>query len=52
VLAAAFEAFDVASIRAKCNFDNPKSAAVLLRCDMRKIEPMDTYRRFEIARPG
>jgi RimJ/RimL family protein N-acetyltransferase len=51
VLAAAFEAFDVASVSAWCSLDNPKSAAVLLRCGMTELEETDTRRRFEITRP-
>lgn len=50
VLTAAFGAFDVATVRAKCNRDNPKSAAVLLRCGMAELEPSDRTRRFEIER--
>ena|SRR5271165_6999011 len=52
VLLAAFAAFDVASIRARCNVENVKSAAVLLRCGMTELEATDTRRRFEIARPA
>lgn len=47
-LSAAFAVFDVPSIQAKCNHDNPKSAAVLLRCGMKEIEPTDSVRRFQI----
>jgi RimJ/RimL family protein N-acetyltransferase len=52
VLAAAFAAFDVPSICAKCNHDNSKSAAVLLRCGMTELEATQRVRRFEIVRPG
>jgi RimJ/RimL family protein N-acetyltransferase len=52
VLNAAFAAFDVPSIRAKCSQDNSKSAAVLLRCGMMELETMDGMRRFKIVRPG
>jgi RimJ/RimL family protein N-acetyltransferase len=50
VLAAAFEAFDLASISARCNHDNPKSATVLLRCGMTEIAPTERSRRFEMTR--
>jgi RimJ/RimL family protein N-acetyltransferase len=50
VLTAAFAVFDVASICAKCSHDNPKSAAVLLRCGMKELESTETSRRFEIVR--
>jgi ribosomal-protein-alanine N-acetyltransferase len=50
-LTAAFAAFDVASLCAKCRLDNPKSAAVLLRCGMTELEAKDGTRRFEIVRP-
>jgi RimJ/RimL family protein N-acetyltransferase len=50
-LAAAFEAFDIPSIRARCNPDNPKSAAVLLRCGMTELESTERHRRFEIMNP-
>jgi RimJ/RimL family protein N-acetyltransferase len=52
LLSAAFAAFDVPSIHAKCNHDNPKSAALLLRCGMKEIEATDNARRFVILRPG
>jgi ribosomal-protein-alanine N-acetyltransferase len=52
VLTAAFAALDVPSIRAKCRHDNPKSAAVLLRCGMTELEATEGTRRFEIARPA
>jgi [ribosomal protein S5]-alanine N-acetyltransferase len=51
-LTAAFAAFDVPSIRAKCNDDNPKSAAVLFRCGMKELPTMGKMRHFEIMRPG
>ncbi len=51
-LRAAFEVFDVPSIHAKCNPDNPKSAAVLLRCGMNELHATDGMRRFKIERPG
>jgi len=51
ILAAAFEAFDVPLIHARCNADNPKSAAALLRCGFAELEPADKSRRFEIERP-
>ena len=50
LLTAAFAAFDVASIRAKCRHDNSKSAAVLLRCGMKELPATETWRQFEIAR--
>lgn len=50
LLTAAFAAFDVASICAKCSHDNPKSAAVLVRCGMKELESTETSRRFEILR--
>jgi RimJ/RimL family protein N-acetyltransferase len=49
-LAAAFAAFDVPSISAKCNRENLKSAAVILRCGMREVESDDNMRRFSIER--
>jgi RimJ/RimL family protein N-acetyltransferase len=52
VLTAAFAAFDVPSIHAKCSHDNPKSAALLLRCGMKEVEATDKARRFKIARRG
>jgi RimJ/RimL family protein N-acetyltransferase len=51
-LAAAFEAFDVASIHAKCRHENSKSAAVLLRCGMQEVDSSDAMRRFYIGRPA
>lgn len=51
LLTAAFAAFDVPSIRAKCSGNNPKSAAVLLRCGMRELAATEGVRRFEIKRP-
>lgn len=51
-LTEAFTAFDVPSIRAKCSQDNPKSAAVLLRCGMQEQEADDATRRFKIVRPA
>jgi RimJ/RimL family protein N-acetyltransferase len=51
-LAAAFAAFDVPSILAKCTRENSKSAAVLVRCGMREVESSDTMRRFRLDRPG
>ena len=51
LLAAGFESFAVPRISARCNRDNPKSAAVLLRCGMTELEPTQAERRFEIARP-
>jgi RimJ/RimL family protein N-acetyltransferase len=51
VLTAAFAAFDVSSICAKCRDDNPKSAAVLLRCGMTELAATEGMRRFVIARP-
>ena len=50
-LTAAFMAFDIPYIRAKCRQDNPKSAAVLLRCGMQEQEVTDKMRRFKIVRP-
>jgi RimJ/RimL family protein N-acetyltransferase len=50
LLTAAFAVFDVASICAKCSHDNPKSAAVLVRCGMKELESTETSRRFEILR--
>jgi RimJ/RimL family protein N-acetyltransferase len=50
-LAAAFAVFDVSLIRARCNHDNTKSAAVLLRCGMIETEPTAAERHFELARP-
>jgi RimJ/RimL family protein N-acetyltransferase len=52
VLTAGFTAFDLPRIFAKCSHDNPKSAAVLLRCGMREVEATDRARWFEIVRPG
>jgi RimJ/RimL family protein N-acetyltransferase len=49
-LTAAFEAFDVSRILAKCSRENSKSAAVLLRCGMREVESPDDMRRFVIER--
>jgi RimJ/RimL family protein N-acetyltransferase len=49
-LTAAFTAFDVSGISAKCRDDNPKSAAVLLRCGMREVESTGDMRRFRIER--
>lgn len=51
-LTAAFAAFDVPCVRAKCSQDNPKSAAVLLRCGMQEQESIDKMRRFNILRPA
>lgn len=51
-LTTAFMAFDIPYIRAKCRQDNPKSAAVLLRCGMQEQEATDKMRRFKIARPA
>jgi RimJ/RimL family protein N-acetyltransferase len=51
LLTAAFAAFDVPSIRAKCRHDNPKSAGVLSRCGMTELEPAEGHRRFEVVRP-
>lgn len=51
VLAEAFAAFDIPTIRARCNINNEKSAAVLLRCDMTELEATDNFRQFELARP-
>jgi RimJ/RimL family protein N-acetyltransferase len=51
-LTAAFAAFDVPSILAKCTRQNSKSAAVLLRCGMREVESNDRMRRFRIERPA
>lgn len=51
VLTAAFAAFDVPVIYAKCRHDNPKSAAVLMRCGMEELEGADNSRRFRILRP-
>lgn len=51
-LTAAFTAFDIPCVRAKCNQDNPKSAAVLLRCGMQEQEATDKTRRFKIVRPA
>ena len=51
-LAAAFAAFDVPSILAKCTRENSKSASVLLRCGMREVESNDRMRRFRIERPA
>ena len=51
VLTAAFAAFDVPSIHAKCSHDNLKSAALLLRCGMKEVEATDKVRRFKILRP-
>ncbi len=48
VLGAASEAFDFATVRARCNRDNLDSARVLLRCGMTEIESPGTLRRFEI----
>lgn len=50
-LAAAFAAFDIPSVRAKCNRENQKSAAVLLRCGMDEQVTTDNMRRFKIDRP-
>jgi RimJ/RimL family protein N-acetyltransferase len=50
-LTAAFAAFDVPSISAKCNRENSKSAAVLVRCGGREVESNDQMRRFIIERP-
>jgi RimJ/RimL family protein N-acetyltransferase len=52
VLTAAFAAFDVPSILAKCRRNNAKSAAVLLRCGMHEIESSDRMRRFKLERPA
>lgn len=52
VLTAAFATFDVPSIHAKCRHDNPKSAALLLRCGMEEVEGTDEVRRFRISRPN
>ncbi len=49
-LTAAFVAFDVPSIRAKCSHDNSASAAVLLRCGMKELHAEGGMRRFEIVR--
>jgi RimJ/RimL family protein N-acetyltransferase len=51
LLTAAFAVFDVRRIYAKCRHDNPKSAAVLLRCGMTELEPNEKGRQFEIMRP-
>jgi RimJ/RimL family protein N-acetyltransferase len=51
-LAAAFAAFDLPSIRSKCNRENLKSAAVILRCGMREVVSNDKMRRFSIERPA
>src|ERR1700678_1023840 len=51
-IAAAFAAFDVPSISAKCNRENLKSAAVILRCGMREVVSNDKMRRFSIERPA
>jgi RimJ/RimL family protein N-acetyltransferase len=51
-LTAAFAAFDIPCVRAKCNQDNPKSAAVLLRCGMQEQEVAGKSRRFQIVRPA
>ena len=51
VLSAAFAAFGVPRIGARCSHENPKSADVLVRCGMREIEPTERQRRFELARP-
>ncbi len=48
-LAAASEAFDVATIRARCDRDNIDSAGVLLRCGMTEIEYPGPQRRFEMT---
>jgi RimJ/RimL family protein N-acetyltransferase len=50
-LGAAFAAFDVPKISARCHHSNPASAAVLARCGMTEIEPTERFRRFELARP-
>jgi RimJ/RimL family protein N-acetyltransferase len=50
-LEAAFAAFDVPKISARCHHANTASAAVLRRCGMTEIEPSEKYRRFELARP-
>ena len=50
-LGAAFAAFAVPKISARCHHTNPASAAVLARCGMTEIEPSEKYRRFELPRP-
>ena len=52
VLTAGFAVFDLPRIFAKCSHDNPKSAAVLLRCGMRELDATERARWFEIVRPG
>ena len=47
VIAEAMKVVDGATIRAHCDIDNPKSAAVLLRCGMTELEPSGGHRRFE-----
>jgi RimJ/RimL family protein N-acetyltransferase len=48
-IAAAFEAFDIASISGRCDVDNPASARVLERCGMFE-GATDAQRHFRIAR--
>jgi RimJ/RimL family protein N-acetyltransferase len=50
VLAAAFAAFDVPSIRGRCDLNNLASAVVLARCGMTELEP-DHQRHFILQRP-
>jgi [ribosomal protein S5]-alanine N-acetyltransferase len=50
-IAAAFAAFDVPSVIARCRLDNPASARVLERCGMLE-EATQEQRHFRIARLG